>query len=188
VTGDLSRLFNALGLILVSLILVGAFFDQFWNSDLPCPLCLLQRAGFVAAGFGLALNLVFGPKPSHYGLTILGAAAGAVVALRQIVLHIVPGTGAYGDQVLGLHLYTWSFILFGLIVVGGAIMLLGDRQFARVEPISSRLKPLPLSALSLFTLIAVTGLITTFALCGPWSCPEDPEQYWLIKEYFSAPN
>jgi disulfide bond formation protein DsbB len=188
VTGDLSRLLNALGLILVCVVLIAAFIDQFWAADLPCPLCLLQRAAFVAAGFGLALNLVFGPKPSHYGLTILSAAAGAMVALRQIVLHVVPGTGTYGNAVLGLHLYTWSFLLFALIIVGSALMLLGDRQFARTEPLSSRLKPLPLFVLALFTVITIADLATTFALCGPWSCPEDPEQYWLIQEYFSAPN
>ena len=56
-------------------VLVLAFVDQLWNHDLPCPLCTLQRAAFIAAGFGLALNLIFGPRPSHYGVMILGAAA-----------------------------------------------------------------------------------------------------------------
>lgn len=187
-TGDLSRLLNALGLLLVCIVLIAAFIDQFWAADLPCPLCLLQRAAFVAVGIGLALNLFFGPKPSHYGIMILSAVTGAAFALRQIVLHVVPGTGTYGNAVLGLHLYTWSFIFFALIIIGSAAMLLGDRQFARVEPLSSRLKPLPLFVLSLFTLIAVADLIATFALCGPWFCPEDPGQYWLIKEYFSEPT
>ena len=54
---DLSRLVNALGLIAVDTVLVLAFVDQLWFRDLPCPLCILQRAGFIAAGFGLALNL-----------------------------------------------------------------------------------------------------------------------------------
>lgn len=72
----MSKLLNALGLIAVDLVLVLAFVDQLWLHDLPCPLCILQRAAFIAAGFGLALNLLFGPRPSHYGVLILGAAAG----------------------------------------------------------------------------------------------------------------
>ena len=67
-TADLSRLLNALGLVALDTVLVLAFADQLWFRDLPCPICILQRAGFIAAGFGLALNLMFGPRPSHQGL------------------------------------------------------------------------------------------------------------------------
>ncbi|MGV1015691.1 MAG: disulfide bond formation protein B [Methyloceanibacter sp.] len=184
---DVSRLLNALGLLAIGVVLLGALVDQLWFGELPCPLCLLQRAGFIAAGFGLALNLIFGPKPSHYGITILGAVAGGAVALRQIVLHIVPGTGSYGDAVLGMHLYSWAFTIFALIVVGCAVMLLFDRQFARPEPLSTRLKMLPLLALSLFTLLTAGEMILTAALCGAGVCPDSPDHYQLIREYL-APN
>ena len=126
--GDLSRLLNALGLILVDTVLALAFVDQLWFRDLPCPLCILQRLGFIAAGFGLALNMIFGPRPSHYGMTILGAATGAAISIRQILLHIVPGSGSYGNDILGLHLYTWAFIAFALMIIGSALLLLDDRQ------------------------------------------------------------
>ena len=134
VPGDLSRLLNALGLIAVDTLLVIAFVDQLWFRDLPCPICILQRAGFVAAGFGIALNLLFGPRPSHYGMTILGAAVGAAIAMRQILLHIVPDSGSYGNAVFGMHLYSWAFIGFVLMIIGSAVLLLDDRQFARSEP------------------------------------------------------
>ncbi|MGH6792600.1 MAG: disulfide bond formation protein B [Methyloceanibacter sp.] len=180
-TGDLSRLLNALGLVLVSAVLALALADELWFGDLPCPLCILQRAAFAAAGFGLALNLVFGPKPSHYAVTILGAAAGAAIAMRQIVLHIVPGTGSYGDPILGLHLYTWSFMIFALMIIGCAIMLLDDRQFARAEPLSTRLKSLPLLALTLFTVLTLAAMVSTIALCGAGLCPDSPERYLLFQ-------
>ena len=122
-------LLNALGLLAVSATLLFAFADQLIYRDLPCPLCILQRAGMVAAGFGLALNLRFGVRPSHYGVMILGALVGGAVSVRQILLHIVPGSGAYGNPFLGLHFYTWAFIVSTLIVIGGAVMLLFDRQF-----------------------------------------------------------
>ncbi len=159
--GDVAKLLNALALIAVDTVLALAFIDQLWFSDLPCPLCILQRAGFTAAGFGLALNVIFGPKPSHYGMTILGAAVGAAVSIRQILDHVVPGTGSYGNAVFGLHLYTWAFIAFVLMIVGAAIMLLDDRQFSRAEPMSSRLRPLPVTAVATFLLLAVGNMIST---------------------------
>lgn len=177
---DLSRLLNALGLIAVGAVLVIAFVDQLWFHDLPCPLCILQRAAFIAAGFGLALNLIFGPKPSHYGVMILGASLGAAIAIRQILLHIVPGTGSFGDAYLGLHLYTWAFLIFGLMIVGGAILLLADRQFGRPEPWSPRLSPLPLTAFAIFALVTVGNLISTLLICGLGLCPDNPTQYLLF--------
>jgi disulfide bond formation protein DsbB len=180
VTGDVSRLLNALGLIALDTVLVLAFVDQLWYRDLPCPLCILQRAGFTAAGFGLALNLTFGPKPSHYGVAILGAVAGGAISIRQTLLHIVPGTGSYGNPIFGLHLYTWAFIAFGLLIVACAVMLLDDRQFARAEPMSLRLRALPLTALSLFFVLAVGNVISTLVLCGAGLCPAIPTEYLLF--------
>jgi len=181
VSGDLSRLLNAIGLLGIGTVLALAFIDQIWFRDLPCPLCILQRVGFLAAGFGIALNIIFGPKPSHYGVAIIGAVAGAAISMRQILIHIVPGTGSYGNPVFGLHLYTWAFIAFVVIVVGCSIMLLDDRQFSRAEPMSVRLKPLPLSALLLFLVLAVANIFSTIALCGAGFCPDEPKDYILFE-------
>jgi disulfide bond formation protein DsbB len=180
VPSDLSRLLNALGLIAVDTVLVLAFIDQLWFHDLPCPLCILQRAGFIAAGFGLALNLVFGPRPSHYGVMILGAATGAAIAMRQVLLHIVPGTGAYGNPMLGLHLYTWAFVIFAIMIVGTAILLFNDRQFGRPEPWSPRLGVLPLTAFIVFAVMAVGNVISTLLICGVGFCPDNPTHYLLF--------
>ncbi|HEX2448257.1 MAG TPA: disulfide bond formation protein B [Methyloceanibacter sp.] len=180
--GDLSRLLNALGLIAVDTVLALAFVDQLWFRDLPCPLCILQRAAFFAAGFGLALNLLSGPRPSHYGVTIVGAAVGAAISMRQILLHIVPGTGSYGNAIFGLHLYTWAFIAFVLMIVGCAILLLDDRQFARSEPWSNRLSVLPLTALAVFAALAVGNVISTILICGAGFCPEAPAGYLIFNE------
>ncbi len=68
-TPALSLRLNALGLFSISAVLLFAFIDQSVLNDLPRPLCILQRAGFVVTGFGLALNLRFGPRTSHYAVT-----------------------------------------------------------------------------------------------------------------------
>ena len=180
---NLSRLLNALGLVAVDTVLVLAFVDQLWFRDLPCPLCILQRAGFVAAGFGLALNLILGPRPSHYGVMILGAVAGAVVSVRQILLHIVPGSGSYGNAILDLHLYSWALIAFSLIIIGSAIMLLFDRQFAATE--RDRLKVLPVSAVVLFVSLVVANVVSTLAICGVGLCPETPGGYLIFNDNLS---
>jgi disulfide bond formation protein DsbB len=182
VPGDVAKLLNALALIAVDTILALAFIDQLWFSDLPCPLCILQRAGFTAAGFGLVLNIIFGPKPSHYGVMILGAVVGAAVSVRQILDHIVPGTGSYGSAVFGLHLYTWAFIAFVLMIIGSAIMLFADRQFSRAEPMSSRLKPLPVTAIVTFLLLALGNVVSTVLICGAGFCPENPGGYLIFND------
>lgn len=181
-TPVVSMRLNALGLLAVSGILAFAFADQVIFGDLPCPLCVLQRAGFVAAGFGLALNLRFGPRPSHYAITILGAVAGALVSLRQIALHVAPGTGSYGNAFLGLHFYTWAFILFVVIVIGTAFMLLFDRQFATIEKPPADLAGLALAVFGLFALLALGNGVSTLLECGGGFCPDNPTDYLLFKK------
>ncbi len=179
-TAHMALRLNALGLLAICAVLTFAFADQFIYGDLPCPLCILQRAGFAAAGFGLALNLRFGPRPSHYAMTILAAIAGAAVSLRQVALHIVPGSGSYGNAFFGLHFYTWAFILFVLIIAGTAVMLLFDRQFKDGE------RPAPPGgvALAVFTLFAALTLgngVSTLLECGSGLCPDNPTEYLLLR-------
>ena len=83
---------------------------------------------------GFLLNLRFGVQPLHYGLSILAALFGVAVAGRQVLLHIVPGSGAYGSALFGLHLYTWSLILFGAVIAGIALlMIMGGRAGPRSQ-------------------------------------------------------
>lgn len=176
----ISRSFDALGLLAIALVLAAAFADQLLHDELPCPLCLLQRVGFVLAGFGFAMNLVFGPRASHYALTILGAMAGGAVALRQTLLHVVPGTGAYGDPFLGLHFYTWAAILFALIVLGSALLLLFDARLSTSSAQPEHIDALARTALVLFTLMVVGNVVSTFLECGIGLCPDNPTDYEML--------
>jgi disulfide bond formation protein DsbB len=181
-TPAISLRLNSLALLAIAGVLAFAFADQIIYGDLPCPLCILQRGGFVAAGFGLALNLRFGPRPSHYAMTILGAAAGGAISLRQIALHVVPGTGSYGNPFFGLHFYTWAFILFCLIVTGTALMLLFDRQFKDAEKISAPLAGLALAVFAVFALLTLGNGMSTLLECGAGLCPDNPTDYLLLKK------
>src|SRR5436190_17042819 len=106
-TRSLAMTLNALGLYGIALVLLVAFGAQLLLHELPCPLCLLQRNQFAMLAIGPILNIRFGPRPSHYGLTLLTAAAGAGFAMRQMLLHIMPGDPGYGSALLGYHYYTW---------------------------------------------------------------------------------
>jgi len=180
-TPALSLRLNALGLLAITAVLLVAFADQLVLHDLPCPLCILQRAGCVVAGFGLALNLRFGPRPSHYAVMIIGAVVGGMIALRQILIHIVPGSGAYGSALFALHFYTWAFIVFTAIVMGTAAMLSFDRQFADGQRSVERLAGLSLAAFSLFALVALGNGISTVLECSAWLCPDNPIDYLLLR-------
>ena len=57
---------NALGVIAISCVLAYAEYSQLLQHELPCPLCLLQRIGFVAVMFCLLLNVIYGSKAMHY--------------------------------------------------------------------------------------------------------------------------
>lgn len=175
-----ARLLNALGVLAISAVLTYAFFDQIAYGDLPCPLCILQRVGFVGVGLGLALNVKFGPRPSHYAVCILSAMAGGLVSSRQVLLHIVPGTGTYGDAFFGLHFYTWALTLYIVIAAGCAVLLLFDRQFDTPPAASTKLTGLSLAAFLLIGALALGNGISTVLECGGGLCPDDPAGYQLL--------
>lgn len=181
--GYLARPLNALGLIAISGVLLVAFAEQIFNGELPCPLCLLQRVGFVIVGAGLALNVLCGLRPAHYGVMLLGAFVGAAVALRQVALHIVPGTGGYGDPFLGLHYYTWAFVLFAVVVAGAGLMLLLESQFSDTRRDRSGLGRI---AVGLFALVVLANGISTVLECGGGLCPDNPTSYQLLDQFRSS--
>lgn len=183
-TSHQARILNALGLLGCCAALIVAFWYQFHGGELPCPLCLLQRAAFAAAAIGFALNVRFGPRPSHYAVTILGAMAGAAVSARQVALHIVPGTGGFGSTLFGLHFYTLALMAFVAMSVGVGVLLLDDRI---LEPESRSLRgrsgPLGTACLLLFLGVVLANAVSTAAECGGGLCPDDPTRYEALESW-----
>jgi disulfide bond formation protein DsbB len=171
---------NALGLYAVALVLAAAFAAQLFLHELPCPLCLLQRIAFALIAVGPILNLRFGPRPSHYALSLLVAAAGAAFAMRQVLLHIMPGDPGYGSPLLGYHYYTWAFIGFAAATLLIAAMLLFDRQFDNGK--TQAIEPGAFARTAVWLVIGLTALnvIATLLQCGFAACPDNPERYELL--------
>ena len=174
-TRSVVRLFNALGAIVVFSVVFGAYGVQFIFLEPPCPLCLLIRIGMLATGLGLVLNALFGPKPIHYGFALLGAIFGLLVSLRNIALHIVPGTGSYGDAVFGFHLYTWAFLVFMAMIVAIAVVMFFQRQFDPPRGEAPKVvNVLAVIALAFGIFLAAANTFTTAVECGIGPCPDDP--------------
>jgi disulfide bond formation protein DsbB len=171
-------LLNALGLYAISLVLLlGLVFQLQWH-ELPCPLCLLQRVAFVALAVGPILNIRHGPRPSHYAMSLLAALVGMMVAVRQVMLHILPGNPGYGSAVAGLHYYSWAALIFVFAIVLIGLVLLFDRQFA-----GTPVTPPPLFAVLavwLIIIVAAANAASTLLECGFTWCAEDPIRYILL--------
>jgi disulfide bond formation protein DsbB len=170
---------NALALYAISAVLAVAFYWQFAYGELPCPLCMLQRASFSALAVGPVLAIRHGPKPQHYGLTILAALTGAAIAARQILLHIMPGDPGFGSPLLGLHFYTWAFLAFVVAILAAAVMLTFGGQFAATE---QQLKSGALEKGAVWLIISLTAMNAASALaeCGFGGCPANPVRYELF--------
>lgn len=180
---NLFRELNSLGVLALVGVLGFAQFAQFFDHELPCPLCLLQRVGFVAVMFGLLLNVFYGCRALHYSISTVGALFGGAVALRQVSLHVIPGTPFYGSDFFGFHFYTWAFICFAMIIFGLAVISCFSRQYkidAEFINFSSQ-SSLGKLAIGLGLLIVLVNAVTTFVQCGPLVCDDNPTFYWLLQ-------
>ena len=185
----LMRVTNALCMIGISMVLLAAFWFQFVLEELPCPLCLLQRLGLLAIGFGFMLNVHYRPRPVHYSLSLLAAVATAMAAMRQILLHISPGDPGYGSTVFGLHMYTWVFLLACAVIIYCALILSIASQYQLerdpdtvVIPKARWLRWMARLSFAIFVLLLAANSISLFYECGLQECPDNPHQYRLVKQ------
>ena len=174
----MSRLFDTLALYGISAVLAVAFYYQLVLGELPCPLCALQRVGFLVAGVGLMLNLRTGTSAANYGLVLLTAVAAGSASLRQIALHVVPGTGSYGSALFGMHFYTWAFVAYGALIVYVGVMLFAVTAGRSVH--AARLNGFQVGAFGVFVALAAANVIAFLLECGLGPCPDDPIGYLLL--------
>ena len=178
---SLAALGNQLALAAVVGSLSYAFVDQFYLGELPCPLCLMQRIGFVIIGFALVLNIRCGAHSSHYGWGILGGLTGMMVSLRQVFLHILPGDQGFGSTFLELHFYTWAFVGSLALLAGMAILLMLPNREVRSRSWFAN------ALVITFILLVLANLISTLLECGIGACADDPIKYdgWIwLRSHF----
>jgi disulfide bond formation protein DsbB len=175
----LSELANILGLFGISVSLLIAFYYQLALHDLPCPLCLLQRVGMIMIGFGFLLNVRFGIRSAHYGVTLIGGVLTGCIAMRQVFLHIAPGDAGYGSTLFGLHFYTLAALTALATIVGVALLLmLESRRKPSVDQAGVNLWGK--LAMILFAVLIAANLASTVLECGGGQCDANPTFYQLL--------
>jgi disulfide bond formation protein DsbB len=168
------------------LVLAGGFVVQAVDADMPCPLCILQRMAMMLCALGGAFvvrrsldgGVTSGDLATGYGLAIVGAVAGMAISGRQVLLHVVPPDPGYGDPVLGLHLYTWAFITFGVATVTAAINLALADDIAWGD---LRLRWVSTAVLWALGAVIAANAVMVFVEEGlNWTLPDDPQRYELL--------
>ena len=164
----LVRILNTIWIYVLFFVLLGAYIYQYSKHQNPCPLCEMQRISMILVSIGPILNIRFGIYALHYGISVIFAIFGGVVALRQISLHICPNFPRFGDRVFGLELYTWAFLVFVASIF--AIGCLLTIYLPNKENISKKLVGYEKVAIILIILISLSNAITTFLQCGIGPC------------------
>ena len=164
----------------IAVILIVAFGIQILAHELPCPLCLLQRLGFLAMSFGFLMNLRYGIRPIHYSMVQISSILTGIIALRQIALHLTaPHGSGYGMAIFGLHMYTWVLIICLICLLYTSINLGIERQYLAKPQFGSKRKThiWVAAAFWIVIFIAAGNAISSYLECGFTTCPDNPAQY-----------
>ena len=168
---EFSRHANLLLIYILLGVLTGALIVEIYFNQPPCPLCQIQRLGMLGLISAELLNIRFGVRMPHYGLSYLSALVGITASIYQIMLHLCPGNIPYGSLIFGLRPYVWSFIVFACAIVGMSLLLFFYKPVERVED-PRKMSGLVGISFFLALLITVLNLIMSISHCQgfPFSC------------------
>jgi disulfide bond formation protein DsbB len=164
------RFLNALLLIVISSVLLGAYIYEFTYKQYPCPLCYLQRLAMILICFGPLLNLKFGFKSLNYSISLFAAVFGAAVSIRQIALRLFSKTPATDMPVWGHQLYVWALFVFASSILAVGLLLLLLRDERQKEAFRTNLFE-KFSAGYIF-LIVIANVVTSIFVCGMGFCSD----------------
>jgi disulfide bond formation protein DsbB len=168
----LNDLFQLAMMATMAAILTAAMVLQYYDNEIPCPLCLLQRVAMFGVCFGIILHFRHGYSARNDGISMLFALLLLIISARQTLLDIYPRPGhAYiGSAVLGLHMPVWSIVIAVAILVALAIKFaaLGGEQLRdRPPPALGRLARM----LSLYVVaICLINFGSVVLQCGVDAC------------------
>ena len=175
---ELNRI-SFIALIMISLVALGF---QVFQHELPCPLCLLERMGILAMGLGALGIVIDGIKTRYYGMSLLATMMTALCAGRQVLLHIVPGSGGYGSTILSLHMYSWTLFFCCVYLVYLSFALCVPTQFKDQlngngsKPYKSQLNWV---LIILYCSVIVLNIMSVLSICGFGACPDNPVAYFM---------
>lgn len=120
-------------------ILTAAMTLQYVHGELPCPLCLLQRAAMLGVCFGIMQQFRHGYSNRNVGISLGFSLLVLIISVRQTLLDIYPRPGHeyVGSAIFGMHMPVWSVLIATCLIIALAIQLIiwgGNDQF-RKNPI-----------------------------------------------------
>ena len=157
-------------------ILTSAMTLQYAKSELPCPLCLLERVAMLGVCFGIMLNFRHGFSYQNTGFSLLFAIVLLIVSVRQSLLDIYPRPGHeyIGSAIFGIHLPVWSIIIALTLLAAYAIKLaiLGGDEYLREAEVEEfpAIRKIA-NALGLYVIaICLINLVSVVLQCGFGEC------------------
>jgi disulfide bond formation protein DsbB len=157
-------------------ILTAAMVMQYAFGELPCPLCLLQRAAMFGICFGIMRDFRGGFSWPNVGLSLLSAVFLLVVSVRQTLLDIYvrPGHVYVGSAVFGIHMPVWSVIISVMLLMAYAVQLAvlgGDRNLPGVSAGAFPQLKRAGEAVSLYVMaLLVINSVSVILQCGFGQC------------------
>ncbi|MFM9032999.1 MAG: disulfide bond formation protein B [Mycobacterium sp.] len=166
-----ARVLNTAGILAIAAVLGSSLYYQFVVGDQPCKLCQLQRVCMIGVALGAVLNLTLGMRVRHYAVSVMFAVSGALAAFRHILINACPYPGeppGFGPAVLGLHTYTWAFVVFGTAIFACAAVLMWDAGTSDTDSgclgTGHWTRPVAMFAVGLIALICVVMTISAFQI------------------------
>jgi disulfide bond formation protein DsbB len=153
----------------ICFLLLDAFFYQLVLGELPCAFCNLIRVCFMLLGSGLLLNQVFGINPWNYVLSGFGALIGSILSLLFMFAKALPGSKPTGSAILGLHMYTWTFMVFTAAIMFCLVMaVLYARRVPGGDALAgwARRSGMARLLIGLFVLLVAANLVSAFLQNG----------------------
>ena len=173
----------------VGILSTAMFVFQFAFGEMPCPLCITQRMAMMAASLGPLYVIVQSLRGQltetkfmvGLGMASLGALVGAIMSIRQIELHILPGDPGYGTAIMGLHLYTWALITFVIVIAFAGLLMLFGHEFQPIAPEARWARTLAWIIVWAFVAtIAINMVVVFFEEGFNLYLPDDPTGYVLL--------
>lgn len=157
-------------------ILTTAMMFQYVRGEVPCPLCLLERAAMFGVCFGIMLNFRHGFSYKNTGVSLVFALLLLIVATRQTLLDIYPRPGHeyVGSAIFGLHMPVWSIVIALVILIAYAVKMAivgGDEYLEEANPRSYPLINTVAGFLSVYVMLLLAiNLVSVVLQCGRGEC------------------
>ena len=150
------RKFLHFGAIISIAIALGCSLSvEFFMHQVPCSLCLLQRAAMLGIGIGFYFMFRYGVKPYFYGGCMLWSLFGLSGSLRQLAINICKDPTTYPFFFLSYRMYTWAFLAFFVSILGITLLM------TFYKPVKEKLSvPLMAAAFSILSIFLILCTIS----------------------------